>query len=245
METTNTKQKIDLVDGREYLVTIGAETKLLYYRSYNAGFYDSWDEHPMHKIGEATKIEKSPNYDAKILIDGTYGDPAVLYLDGYVHTKHGDTVKIKSVDVKKGDVEGYTDSFDFSRVSSSSPNDIDATKEYIKHWLYKIHINDLRKGTVFIYNDKASDSLIECEVESIIEPNCITDYTFRILATNGLTIIYHSYLMRDIEIVSCPYTREEKVKKFIDKNCERYSSEIKDKEEFAKALIEYFDNEKE
>ena len=227
---------IDLVDGREYLVTIGAETKLLFYRSYSAGFYDSWQEYPMHKVGEATKIEKSPNYDSKILIDGTYGDPAVLYFDGYVSTKGGEYLRIKSVDIEDKSIECYGGNlgsgFDFSRVSSSSPNDEEAQKAYIDYFKYAIHKKGIRTGSV-IKHPKTGDELTVVHIE---EPNLVNEFDYIFYMDSGNPIPY-SY---DLEVVSTPLTREEEIEQIIDKNV-KWDGLKNNKIDFVKEIIKYFE----
>ena len=71
----------------------------------------------------------------KIKISGTFGDTVKLYLDGYVGTKYGDFLKIKSIDQEKKYVYlyGHGDGgYDYSRISGSCKISEDANKEYLR-----------------------------------------------------------------------------------------------------------------
>jgi hypothetical protein len=229
--------KEDLVDGREYLVSIGEhETKLLYYRSYNKGFYDSWQEFPMHKLDEATKIEKSPDYDKKILIDGCMGDPVVLYFDGYVSTKYGGYFRIKSVDIENKHVYLHGEDYDYSRISSSCPNDKDGQEAYKKHFEYEFERKGIRNGSV-IKNPVSGHNI---KVTAIRVPNLIQEFDFYIMGVNeeGITCsILYSY---DLEVVSTPYSKEEEIEQIIDKNV-KWDGLKNNKIDFVKDIIKYFE----
>ncbi len=88
----------------------------------------------------------------KIRISGTYGDKVTLYLDGYVSTKYGDLLKIKSVDEIKSEVDTYGNgTYDYSRISFSSPISKAANKEYIAHIEQYIKRMKIKEGSIIKY----------------------------------------------------------------------------------------------
>ena len=224
----------NLQDNREYIVTFeGGETKFLFF--YQNKLYEDGEEYPYPDIDSVTDIQKSPNFDKKIRISGTYGDPVTLYLDGYVSTKYGDFLKIKSVDIEKGDVYCHSDSFDFSRISSSYSNNKNIKKEYLEHGNSIIHRKGIRKGSKLLIGN----GICELEVDYIIEPNCIDEFDFKICLTNKELITFNKKEANNIKVLYTPYTKEEEVEQIIFNNTN--FSKIKDTGALVKELIEYFE----
>lgn len=230
--------KEDLVKGREYLVSLKTgEVRLLYYFKKDE-FFESNDEYSVCSLSDINTISKSPNYDKKLLINGSYGDLVELYLDGYISTKSGDLKKIKSVNIEEGIIECYgkgKDSYDYSRVSYSMSNDEDSLKTYINDLKYHIERFGIRVGSKIQYNDSE-----ECSIIEIIEPDGINNYLPTIVLSNKETITFYSDYVEDkkIKVNYTPYTKEEEISNLIDKHSN--SSYKLNKETFIKELFEYF-----
>jgi hypothetical protein len=224
--------KEDLVNGREYLVSLNGDTLFLFYK--NGNFYDEWQEFPFSSVDDVDSVEKSPNFDKKILISGTYGDPVVLYLDGYVGTKYGDYLRIDYVDLKLGLVFCHGDyNCDYSRISSSSPNNKESQQYYKDHFKHEFDRRGLREGSV-IKHPESGDNV---KVIAIRVPNLIREFDFYIVLEGGDTIKYNEHLV----VISTPYTKEERVGQIIDKNTK--FDGVVDKEKFIKEIIKFFDKQ--
>lgn len=176
----------------------------------------------------------------KIKISGTYGDPVKLRLDGgYVSTKHGDTARIKSVDVDTQTVDTYMyGRFDFSRISSSWKVSTDADAEYIETINSFFKRIGIKIGTVLSFNENLET------IENIIMPN-MNDIFEPVIITNERTILISDKddFHKNNAVYFTPYTFEEKIDNLLSSHT-NYNNEIRDVNKYKKELLELIDEYK-
>lgn len=172
-----------------------------------------------------------------IKIEGTYGDPVKLYLDGYISTKYGDFHKVKTVDIENKTVECYGDSFDFSRVSSSCKNSIEAKKEYINILKQKFKTLNLKLDTVFSIN--INDVEYYGKISFISYPDNDNEYFPKIFYLNKenissvLLINDFDLFYKNLKIISYIETLDDKLNKVLSK----YSISYTKKNNIKKDLV--------
>lgn len=219
-----------LVNHREYIVETESGTSILYF--LNGKFYSGdFDSYGLEQAN-VKSYKKGPNYDSIIFIHGTYGDPVILHLNGYINSKYGDFDKVINVDIEEGTVTTYNDSFDFSRISCSSPNTEETRDYYLKMIKSELYNKGLRIGSKLRIKDK------ELEITNIKYPDLDNDiFDTVITLEDNSEHFYHK--LHDFEITYVPYSLEEKVDKIISNNV-NFSNEIKDRDILVKELIEFF-----
>lgn len=153
----------------------------------------------------------------KIKISGVYGDEVSLYTDGYVYTKYGDFLKIKSVDVDSKTVHTYLGgSFDFSRISHSSKATKSVNKSYLENLITDFHDKGIRIGSELTFDG------CKLKITSIVFPNMVDTFEPFLFVNTHIPIVIKDYddFNRDYKIVeeTIPYTLEEKITKILYKN---------------------------
>lgn len=180
-----------------------------------------------------------------INISGTYGDKVKLYLSGYINTKYGEMLKIKSVDIEKQKVDTYGGSIlDFSRISFSSPVNKATNKDYLNSLLTYTNSHEFKKGSI-IDLKYDGENISTFEIDYIHYPNCKGNFLITLFLTDVETKERKNYTIDDygkfannlIEIKFTPYTLEESLRKHLSDNS-NYCGEIKDRETYIKGLLE-------
>jgi hypothetical protein len=182
-------------------------------------------------------------------ISGTYGDEVNLYHGGYVGTKYGDFLKIKSIDFENHTVELYGDEgLGFSRLSSSMPECDEANKYYIEAMKYYIERLGIKIGSIvnlskLSLEDLKYDSFVITLIrmpEMIEEDDYLIKLGIRNLKNKReylYTILDFSDFQMKLEVISTPYTLEEKLKNHLEEHSD-YSGTIKDKDKYLQSLLE-------
>lgn len=174
----------------------------------------------------------------KIKISGTYGDPVKLYLDGYVYTKYGNYLKIKSVDQEKQTVYCYGDQYDYSRIGCSSKNNDKSYKEYENTISMFFERLKLKVGSVVNFNGS----------EMTVKKLFIEDYFPFVLLENDEfleKVKIEKFIENPLDIpftvISTPYTLKERYTMHL-KEHSRYNNEIKDVDLYIESLLELIKN---
>ncbi len=172
-------------------------------------------------------------------IIGTYGDPVELFPGGYVYTKYGNFLKIKSVDFEKKEIDFYGDGvLGFSRASCGVKNNKEARKEYIEY--LEEYFNGLKIKDGSIINIEIGDTKTSVKLEKIIYPTLQNDDYLPKLQIEGkrdlLIIDNFSEFSRMVVVEFTPYSLEEKLANLLDEHS-NFNGGLKDKKEYLKDLI--------
>ncbi len=180
-------------------------------------------------------------------IEGTYGDEVNLYHGGYVGTKYGNFLKIKSIDFENGDIELYGEGeLEFSRISSSMPECDEAKRYYIEALKYYIENLEIKVGSIVDLSKLELEDLKDGSfiINLIRMPEMIEDdYLIKLGIQNMknkreflYTILDFSDFRMKLEVISTPYTLEEKLKKHLEEHSD-FSRAIKDKDKYLESLM--------
>jgi len=186
----------------------------------------------------------------KIKISGTYGDPVNLHLNGYVGTKYGDFLKIKSVDVENRTIHFHDDtSLEFSRISYSTPSDKPSDKEYLNALSHKISNLKIKKDSIIKYKVDIDSPILEFKVLDIIYPKLKDDYLPKLKLEqlesgiiNEITIKDFDVFTREklVEVLFTPYTLDEKLIFLLDKYTDYSGLRLLDKTKYLTELEDLF-----
>lgn len=191
----------------------------------------------------------------KIKISGTYGDKVKLYLNGYVWTKYGDFLKIKSVDQEKGYVYLYgcgEGGYDYSRISGSCKVSEDANKEYLRSLEYMFERLKIKEKSIIKFRFSETSPIEIFKVVNIIYPTLndndfvprltlekVNNFETYEISLNDLDDFKSKFL---VNVEYTPYTLEEKLRNHLDENS-KFDGTIKDKDTYISTLLEIIKNE--
>lgn len=192
----------------------------------------------------------------KIKISGTYGDKVKLHLDGYVSTKYGDFLKVKSVDQEKGYVYLYGcgyGGYDYSRISGSCKVSEAANEEYLNSLKAMFKRLKLKDESIikFRFSEEAPvetfkvvkityPSLIDTDFVPKLTLESVHDYEVFEISLNDFDDFKRIFL---VSVEFTPYTFEEKIINLLDESVD-YSGNIKDRDTYIKNLLEIIKNER-
>ncbi|MFM2394615.1 MAG: hypothetical protein RLZZ546_2597 [Bacteroidota bacterium] len=192
----------------------------------------------------------------KIKISGTYGDKVKLYLDGYVSTKYGEFLKVKSVDQENSYVYLYgcgDDGLGYSRISSSCKVSEDTNKDYLNSLEYMFKRLKLKEESIikFKFSENApveTFKILKITYPSLTEMDFVPKLTLENLQDyEKVEITLNDFDdFQRINLVSVeftPYTLEEKLYNLLSESSD-YNGAIKDKDKYINNLLEIIKNER-
>ena len=166
----------------------------------------------------------------KLKISGTYGDRVKLHLDGYVNTKYGKMLKIKSVDIEGKCISFYGgEKLDFSRISSSYKDNEESFELYKSELISKLFRLGIKSRSIIKYEDS----------EFIIAKISIIDYCIVFESDSKLKLVITDFdNLQKIEVLFTPYTLSEKLSNLLSKHS-NFGDKIMDRDEYLKQLEEF------